>query len=66
MADNKFTIQGTLNLKYDISADTVGLALKIIECWLNDNPDKRITGGTRLVNGKVAELRIEQREKCGS
>ena len=65
MADNKFTIQGLLNLKWEISDDTVGLALKIIECWLNENPDKRITGGTRLVNGKVEELRIEQREKNG-
>lgn len=46
-----------------ISDETVNGCLKLIQWWLNDNPDKRIVGGVRNANGKVEKLRIETRKE---
>lgn len=46
-----------------ISDETVNRCLKLIQWWLNDNPDKRIVGGMRNENGKVEKLRIETRKE---
>lgn len=54
----------TIQVKVDVTIDrpAVEKCLKIIEMWLNDNPDKAIHGGTRLVDGTVEPLIICERE----
>lgn len=52
-----------VNAEMRISDETVNRCLKLIQWWLNDNPDKRIVGGMRNENGKVENLRIETRKE---
>lgn len=53
----------TLNLEIDakitISDECVERCLKLIEFWLNDNPNKRIRGGYRS-DGVVMPFSIEE------
>lgn len=60
MSSNKFEIVGQINL--DVADEVIELCLKLIEIWLNRNTGKRIVGGTRLDNGKIEPLRIEDRK----
>ena len=52
-----------VNAEMRISEETVNRCLKLIQWWLNDNPDKRIVGCIRNANGKVEKLRIETRKE---
>ena len=58
---NGITVE--VNAEMRISDETVNRCLKLIQWWLNDNPDKRIVGGIRNANGKVEKLRIETRKE---
>lgn len=60
MSSNMFEIVGQINL--DVADEAIELCLKLIEIWLNRNQGKRIVGGTRLENGKIEPLRIEDRK----
>ena len=53
----------SINVKVEIPDETVENCLKIIEMWLNDNPDMRIKGGTRLDNNKIESFRIYKRNE---
>ena len=44
------------------SEEDVKRCLKIIEWWLNDNPDMTIKGGWRDENGRVDELKIVKKQ----
>lgn len=52
-----------VNAEMRISDETVNRCLKLIQWWLNDNPDKRIVGGMRNADGKVDDLRMETRKE---
>lgn len=56
----------TVTAGLDISEDTVKLCLTVIEYWLNNHPEKRITGGYRNDNGKIDHLIIEDREQVNA
>ena len=47
-----------VNAKMRISDETVNNCLKLIQIYLNDNPDKELLGGIRKGNGKVENLMI--------
>lgn len=47
-----------VNAEVRISDETVNCCLKLIQIYLNDNPDKELFGGIRKGNGKVEKLRI--------
>lgn len=61
MKIDKLTVEVSTNMR--VSDETVNRCLKLIQWWLNDNPDKRIVGGMRNANGKVEKLRIETRKE---
>ena len=61
MKIDELTVEVSANIR--VSDETVNLCLKLIQWWLNDNPDKRIVGGIRKPNGKVEKLRIETRKE---
>ena len=61
MKIDKLTVE--VNAEMRISDETVNRCLKLIQWWLNDNPDKKIVGGIRNPNGKVEKLRIETRKE---
>lgn len=44
-----------------IPDETIERCLKIVEMWLDDNPDKFISGGYRDKKGKTLPFRIERR-----
>lgn len=52
-----------VNAEMRISDETVNRCLKLIQWWLDDNPDKKIVGGMRKPNGKMEDFHIETREK---
>lgn len=53
---DKITVD--VEAKITVSDATCECCLKLIEMWLNDNPDKRIYGGTRMANGMIEPLKI--------
>lgn len=50
-----------VNAKLTIPDETVERCLKLVEMWLNDNPDKRIRGGFREEDGRIMPFKIERR-----
>ena len=46
-----------------ISDETVNRCLKLIQWWLNDNPDKMIEGGIRKADGKIDGFQIKTRKE---
>ena len=52
----------TVNANFEIPQETVERCLKIIEWWLNDNPNKRISGGYRENGENVIPFTIEERK----
>ena len=63
MCDMKNGITVEVNAEMRISDETVNRCLKLIQWWLNDNPDKRIVGGIRRPNGEMEDFRIETRKE---
>ena len=61
MKIDEMTVEISANMR--VNDEAVNRCLKLIEWWLNDNPDKRIVGGVRQPNGKIEELRIETRKE---
>lgn len=55
------TIDITVAVNMGISQETVERCLKVIEWWLNDNPDKRIRGGYRENDESVMPFVIEDK-----
>jgi hypothetical protein len=51
----------TIEVTATIPDKTVERCLRLIEMWLADNPDKRISGGLRDADGKVMPFKIERR-----
>ena len=49
-----------VNCELTPTQETVERCLKIVEWWLNDNPDMRIRGGYRDGDGKIDPLFIER------
>lgn len=50
----------SVNVGLSVSDETAQACLKLIELWLNDNPDKCIEGGLRGADGKVEPLLIKR------
>lgn len=61
MFSDKITVE--VNAEMRVSDETVNRCLKLIQWWLNDNPDKRIVGGMRNADGKIDDLRMETRKE---
>lgn len=61
MKIDEMTVEISANMR--VGDETVNRCLKLIQWWLNDNPDKRIVGGIRNADGKVEKLRIETRKE---
>jgi len=55
------TLELTVEAKLTISDQTIERCLKVVEMWLEDNPDKFISGGFRGADGKTTPFRIERR-----
>lgn len=47
--------------KLTIPDQTIERCLKFVEMWLEDNPDKFISGGFRGADGKIMPFVIERR-----
>ena len=47
--------------KITITDETVERCLRLIEMWLNDNPNKAIHGGLRGADGKIEGFTIVDR-----
>lgn len=47
--------------KLTIPDATIERCLRLVEMWLEDNPDKFISGGFRGADGKTTPFRIERR-----
>lgn len=55
----KVTVE--VEAKIAITDETVERCLRLIEYWLNDNPDKAIHGGLRGADGKIEGFTIVDR-----
>jgi hypothetical protein len=51
-----------VSAKIGVPEKTILRCLRLIEWYLNDHPEKHIIGGTRLVDGTIEELRLEDRD----
>ena len=61
MKIDDLTVEVSANMR--VSDETVNRCLKLIQWWLNDNPDKMIEGGIRNADGKVDDFQIKKRKE---
>lgn len=61
MAKISDALEIEVKAKLTIPDATIERCLKLVEMWLEDNPDKRISGGFRQKNGKTMPFVIERR-----
>lgn len=60
---NKYTsLDIEVHTTLTVPDETVKRCLTLVEMWLNDNPDKRIVGGTRNIDGTIDGFKIEDRD----
>ncbi len=61
MKIDELTVEVSTNMR--VRDETVNRCLKLIQWWLNDNPDKMIEGGIRNADGKVDDFQIKTRKE---
>lgn len=61
MNQNVTELAVEVKARLNIPDTTIERCLKLVEMWLEDNPDKRISGGYRS-GGKILPFRIERRD----
>lgn len=52
----------TIPISVDVSDSTAELCLKAIQCWLEADERRRISGGCRDADGKIEPFKIEYRK----
>lgn len=51
-------VEAHCDFHMNVSNYTMEKCIKILNWWLQENPNKRIVGGGRKPNGKIERLRI--------
>ena len=53
----------TIKVGVSVSDKTIELCLKAIECWLEEDDRRTISGGARHEDGTITPFKIEYREE---